>query len=43
MPNLNGKKINEIHESIVNIGGANNGIIQDLLPICDGKGYSTGI
>lgn len=43
MPNLNGKKINEIHESIVNIGGANNGVTQDLLPICDGKGYSTGI
>lgn len=43
MPNLNGKKVNEIHESIINIGGSNNGVTSDSLPICDGKGTNTGI
>lgn len=43
MPNLTNKNLSEIHKSIVNIGGANNGVISDSLQICDGNGFSTGL
>ncbi len=43
MPNLNGKKINEIHQSIINLGGVNEGVTEALLPICDGNGLNTGV
>jgi len=43
MPDLNGKKVSDIHKSIMNIGGLNNGVTDDPLPICDGSGVSTGI
>lgn len=43
MPNLENKKIKDLHRCIVNIGGSNNGVIDSVLPLCDGNGYSTGI
>ena len=43
MPNLNNKKMSEIHKSVLNLGGSNNGVASTLTPLCDGSGYSTGI
>ena len=43
MSNLQDQKMSDIHRSIVNIGGSNNGVIDNKLHVCDGNGYSTGI
>ena len=43
MPNLTNKKVSEIHKSVLNIAGSNNGVISSEKNICDGAGYSTGI
>ena len=43
MSNLQDQKMSDIHRSIVNIGGSNNGVTDNKLHVCDGNGYSTGI
>ena len=43
MSNIYGKKISELHKSIINLGGTNLGITNTPVHICDGNGFSTGI
>lgn len=43
MPNLTNKKVSQVHKSVLNIAGSNNGIISSEKNICDGSGYDTGI
>lgn len=44
MPNVFGKKINEIHGSVLNVGGSGVGLKSEvLLPVSDGNGINSGI
>lgn len=43
MSNIYGKKISQLHKSIISLGGINIGVTDTPFHMCDGNGFSTGI